>query len=168
MGAIHGLGYLGEPRAVGRLIDVLAGRDPLRAQVASGALELITGHHEDPEESLLRNRWMTWWDKNGHEFREGQRYRHGRLYDPGLLIERLRHGDPAVRRTSYDELVISTGVTRAFDAEGPYRVQQSHCRDWEVWWEEQRSVYPSGGWFFHGERIAIETARADAGVRARG
>jgi tetratricopeptide (TPR) repeat protein len=153
MGAIHGLGYLGEPRAVGRLIDVLAGRDPLRAQVASGALELITGHHEDPEESLLRNRWMTWWDKNGHEFREGQRYRHGRLYDPGLLIERLRHGDPAVRRTSYDELVISTGATQAFDAEGPYRVQQSHCREWGVWWDEQRSQYPSGGWFFHGERI---------------
>ena len=153
VGAIHGLGYLGEPRAVGRLIDVLAGRDPLRAQVASGALELITGHHEDPEESLLRNRWMTWWDKNGHEFREGHRYRHGRLYDPGLLVERLRHGDPAVRRTSYDELVISTGVHHAFDAEGPFRVQLAHCREWATWWEGQQRAYPSGGWFFHGERI---------------
>ncbi len=153
MGAIHGLGYLGDPRAVGRLIDVLAGRDPLRAQVASGALELITGHHEDPEESLLRNRWMTWWDKNGHEFREGQRYRHGRLYDPGLLIERLRHDDPGVRRTSYDELVISTGNSLAFDAEGPYRVQQAHCRAWENWWTTHKPQYPSGGWFFHGERI---------------
>ena len=153
MGAIHGLGYLGDPRAVGRLVDVLAGRDPLRAQVASGALELITGHHEDPEESLLRNRWMTWWDRHQHDFREGQRYRHGRPYDPGLLIERLRHDDPAVRRTSYDELVISTGAVLPFDAEGPYRVQQAHLREWGLWWTEQRSRYPSGGWYFHGDRI---------------
>jgi HEAT repeat protein len=153
MGAIHGLGYLGDPRAVGTLIDVLAGRDPLRAQVASGALELITGHHEDPEESLLRNRWMTWWDRHRGDFAEGRRYRHGRLYDPGLLIERLDHDDPAVRRTSYDELVISTGERLPFDAEGPYRVQRAHLREWAHWWMENREQYPSGGWFFHGERI---------------
>jgi len=153
MGAIHGLGYLGDPRAVNKLIDVLAGRDPLRAQVASGALELITGHHEDPEESLLRNRWMTWWDRHRLDFREGHRYRHGRLYDPGLLIERLGHNDPAVRRTSYDELVISTSAALPFDAEGPYRVQQAHRRAWGRWWDDQRERYPSGGWFFHGDRI---------------
>ena len=153
MGAIHGLGYLGDPRAVGRLVDVLAGRDPLRAQVASGALELITGHHEDPEESLLRNRWMTWWERNSDAFQEGQRYRHGRPYTPGLLIHRLHHDDPAVRRTSYDELVISTGAALAFDAEGPYRVQRAHLHAWEQWWTEHETQYPSGGWYFHGDRI---------------
>jgi len=153
LGAVHGLGYLGDPRAVGRLIDVLAHRDPIRGQVASGALELITGHHEDPEESLLRNRWMTWWDRHKQNFRDGQRYRHGKTFDPGLLIERLDHADAAVRRTSYDELVISTGHRLPFDAEGPYRVQQAHLRAWRDWWEGQTTGFPSGGWYFHGERI---------------
>jgi len=153
LGAVHGLGYLGDPRAVGRLIDVLAHRDPIRAQVASGALELITGHHEDPEESLLRNRWMTWWDRHKHDFRDGQRYRHGKAFTPGLLVERLDHNDAAVRRTSYDELVISTGHRLPFDAEGPYRVQQAHLRAWREWWTEQSDAFVAGGWFFHGERI---------------
>ncbi len=153
IGAIHGLGYLGDPRAVSRLLDVLTHKDPVRVQVASGALELLTGHHEDPEESLLRSRWMTWWDRHGHSFRDGMRYRHGKLFDPGQLVERLDHDDAAVRRTSYDELVISTGHSLAFDAEGPYRIQQSHIRAWRTWWEESRGAYPAGGWYFHGERI---------------
>jgi hypothetical protein len=58
IGAIHGLGYLGDVRAVQRLIDALASRDITRCQMANAALEIITGHHEDPEESLLRNRWI--------------------------------------------------------------------------------------------------------------
>jgi HEAT repeat protein len=153
LGAVHGLGYLGDPRAVSRLIDVLAHRDPIRAQVASGALELITGHHEDPEESLLRNRWMTWWDRHKQDFRDGQRYRHGQAFTPGLLVERLDHKDAVVRRTSYDELVISTGHRLPFDAEGPYRIQQAHLRAWREWWDAHRTSFPSGGWFFHGERI---------------
>lgn len=153
LGAIQGLGYLGDPRAVERLIDVLAGRDPIRAQVASGALELITGHHEDPEESLLRNRWMLWWDHHRDRFRQGTRYRHGEPFSPGLLIERLTHSDGSVRRTSYDELVISTGAHLPFDADGPYRVQCAHVAAWRRWWDDHGGAYGQGGWYFHGERI---------------
>jgi HEAT repeat protein/tetratricopeptide (TPR) repeat protein len=153
IGAIQGLGYLGDPRAVERLIDVLAGRDPLRAQVASGALELITGHHENPEESMLRNRWIGWWGRHAQDFEPGTRYRFGRPFSPGVLIERLHHDDGLVRRTSYDELVISTGQRLSFDAEGPYRVQSSHIRAWERWWSGAQGRFPAGHWTFHGERI---------------
>lgn len=153
IGALQGLGYLGDPRAVERLIDILAGRDPLRAQVASGALELITGRHENPEESLLRNRWIEWWARNGPDFQPGVRYRFGQLFSPELLIDRLANDDGLVRRTSYDELVIGTGQRLPFDAEGPYQVQVSHVRGWRRWWSENRQSFPAGRWTFHGERI---------------
>ncbi len=155
VGALQGLGYLGDPRAVPRLLELLGGRDRDRSRqaVANGALELITGHHEDPEESMLRSRWMSWWGHNADRFRDGQRYRHGQLMDPGQLIERLENDDPFVRRSTYDELVISTGCRLPFDAEGPYRVQVAHRRAWAAWWAEAQPEFPAGRWSFHGELL---------------
>jgi HEAT repeat protein len=153
-GAIHGMGYLGEIRSVQRLIDALASRDSTRCQMANASLEIITGHHEDPEESLLRNRWIDWWEKNGDQFSEGCRYRHGELMDPSTLLQRLEHDDSLVRRSAYDELVISTGEHLPFDADGPYRVQVSHIQNWKRWWKSQDPErYPPGQWWFHGEPI---------------
>jgi tetratricopeptide (TPR) repeat protein/HEAT repeat protein len=153
LGALQGLGYLGDPRAVTRLIEATASRDPARSRVASGALEIITGHHEDPEESLLRNRWTQWWEEHSNHFEDGFRYRHGRLMDPGLLIDRLSHDDPMVRRATYDELVIATGQRLPFDAEGPYRVQTQHISAWRQWWSENSTAFPEGRWTFHGETV---------------
>ena len=153
LGALQGLGYLGDPRAVSRLIESTASRDPARARVASGALEIITGHHEDPEESLLRNRWIHWWENHKNHFEEGFRYRHGRLMDPGLMIARLNHDDPMVRRSTYDELVIATGQRLPFDAEGPFRVQTQHINAWRDWWAENKENFQAGRWTFHGETI---------------
>ena len=153
LGALQGLGYLGDPRAVSRLIESTASRDQARGRVASGALELITGHHEDPEESLLRNRWTHWWEGHKGHFEDGFRYRHGRLMDPGQLIARLTHDDPMVRRSTYDELVIATGIRLPFDAEGPFRVQSNHINAWRNWWAENKAHFESGRWTFHGECI---------------
>lgn len=153
LGALQGLGYLGDPRAIPRLIEATASREPSRARVASGALEIITGHHEDPEESLLRNRWTHWWDEHQGHFEDGFRYRHGRLMDPGLMIARLSHDDPMVRRSTYDELVIATGQRLPFDAEGPFRIQVQHIENWKRWWSENKDHYASGRWTFHGETI---------------
>jgi hypothetical protein len=134
-------------------LGILGSRDPARNRITSVALELLTGHHEDPEESLLRSRWMEWWAAHQEDFVAGNRYRHGRLLDPGGLIERLDHDDPMVRRSTYDELVISTGVRLPFDAEGPWRVQRSHRRQWSAWWRAEAERYPAGRWFFFGEQI---------------
>lgn len=152
LGALQGLGYLGDPRVVERLIDATASRDPQRARVASSALEVLTGHHEPLEESLLRNRWLEWWTLNRANFADGQRYRHGALMSPGLLIDRMAHDDALVRRSSYDELVISTGTRLPFDADGPWRVQSAHLEAWRAWWRQQPSA-SIGRWTFHGEVI---------------
>ena len=74
--------------------------------------------------------------------------------DPGTLLDRLEHDDPLVRRSAYDELVISTGEHLPFDAEGPFRVQASHIQNWKRWWRSQEpEAYPAGRWWFHGEPI---------------
>lgn len=153
LGAIQGLGFLGDPRAVPRLIDATGSRDQTRAFVASGALEILTGHPESVDESLLRNRWTEWWAKNGSSFSPGVRYRLGRRFDAGLLIERLSDDDALVRRTTYDELVISTGARLPFDPEGPYRVQVAHQAAWRRWWRENAESLPPGRWSFHGGEI---------------
>ncbi len=153
LGALQGLGYLGDPRAVPRLIDACGARDQTRAFVASGALEILTGHPESVDESLLRNRWTEWWGKNGSSFTPGVRYRLGRRFDAGLLIERLGDDDALVRRAAYDELVISTGARLPFDPEGPYRVQVAHQAAWRRWWRENADGLPPGRWSFHGGEI---------------
>jgi len=152
LGALQGMGYRGGPRVVERLIEATASRDPQRLRVASGALEIMTGHRESTDESLLRNRWMGWWDRNRERFAEGQRYRHGERMTAGLLVDRMQHDDPLVRRSSYDELVISTGVRLPFDAEGPWRVQQAHLKAWRAWWAKQDGA-TMGRWPFHGQII---------------
>lgn len=154
LGALQGLGYLGDARAVPRLLDACAGRNAQRARVAGAALEVLTGHREDPEESLLRNRWSAWWEQHQGAFTEGRRFRHGRLMDPGLLIERMSHDDAMVRRSTYDELVIGTGVRLPFDADGPYRVQVLHQARWRGWWAEQVRGWQPGRWTFYGEDVS--------------
>lgn len=154
LGALQGLGYLGDPRAVPLLIDATASRDSQRARVASTALEILTGHHEDAEESLLRSRWAQWWDTKSADLQSGRRYRLGHLFEPGQLVARLSHDDALVRRSTYDELVISTGKRLPFDAEGPYRVQVAHQAVWAAWWRIASETWPVGRWSFHGEVLA--------------
>jgi HEAT repeat protein/predicted negative regulator of RcsB-dependent stress response len=153
LGAILGLGYLGDPRVVPRLIEYTASRNTSLSHAASQALETLTGHYESIEESLLRVRWLDWWEQNQGAFQAGQRYRHGELMTSKLLIDRMGHDDPLVRRTCYDELVISTGVRLPSDVDGPWRVQCAHRRSWSRWWKKNGSAQPRGAWLFHGEVI---------------
>lgn len=153
LGALQGLGYLGNPnhRVLDRLIGALDHRDRRLAGVACTALELITGHREDPEEPGVQARWCRWWEDHGHRFQEGVRYRNGLLHSPKVLIDRLEHDDVLVRRSSYDELVITTGESLPFDADGPWRVQLAHRAAWAAW--VARAQLPEGRWMFDGDPI---------------
>ncbi len=150
LSAIHGLGYLGDARAIPILLEMTGLRDRNKAIAASHALELLTGHHENTEDYLLRARWQRWLDAQP-TWRSNVRYRGGVPMSPASLIEGLGHDDRLVRASSYDELVIATGVQLPFDIDGSWRRQKAQIQAWQSWWQEQRSTYPVGCWVLHGQ-----------------
>jgi tetratricopeptide (TPR) repeat protein len=153
LGALQGLGLLGDPRAVPVLLEALTGRSRPIAEVAAGALQILTGHSEDLDEPGGRTRFAQWWEANQARYRDGLRYRDGRVFDVGALLSRMDDDDSWTRRSAYDELVIATGCRLPFDADGPWRVQRSHVVAWRAWWHEHRAAFPAGGWYLDGERI---------------
>ncbi len=152
-GALTGLAYLGDPRAAELLVDSTARPEARVAAVASSALEVLTGHHEPHEVPDLRQRWKRYWASVEKAFIPGVRYRYGRKLDPGVLIERMGADELLTRRTSYDELVITSGVQLPFDADGAWRLQVHHRLAWERWWREHRDAFEPGTWTFHGEIV---------------
>lgn len=69
------------------------------------------------------------------------------------MIERMGHDDAQVRASTYDELVIGTGVRLPFDGDGPFRVQVQHQARWRAWWAAEQPRWPAGRWTFHGEDV---------------
>jgi HEAT repeat protein/tetratricopeptide (TPR) repeat protein len=154
LGALVGLGLLGDPRGVQTLLEYLKSRDTRSFEVAASALEVLTGHHEDVEEPGARQRWDDWWVAHAERFALGVRHRAGVPMDAGWLISRMEDVDPYTRRTAYDELVITTGVSLPFDAEGPWRLQQAHLREWRAWWQANQSRFPAGSWYLDGQGVS--------------
>jgi hypothetical protein len=153
LGALLGLGLLGDPRAVPVLLKALDHRDRKVSDVANGALSIITGHQEEMDQPGWKSRWNLWWEQNEQMMSPGVRHRNGAVYDMSLLIDNMTHSDPWVRRTAYDELVITTGHTLPFDADGPWRTQQAHLRGWRHWWKEAQSWLQPGQWYLDGQTI---------------
>lgn len=153
LGALQGLGLMGDPRAVPVLLAALTGRPRAVADVANDALTILTGHAEDLDDPGARGRWSQYWEAHEANFQEGVRYREGRAMDGQLLLDRMRDDLPWTRRTAYDELVITTGARLPFDSDGPWRVQQAHLRAWDTWYRDNRTRFPAGGWYLDGERI---------------
>ena len=151
--ALQGLGYLGDVRAIPRLLASLAHRDRSVVAVACGALALLTGHREDPDEPGVHARWERWWEDNASGFTEGVRTRYGQPISPTVLAKKLADDDPLVRRGAYDELVITTGCHLPFDADGPWRIQQMHRRAWLMWAQENEGRFHPGRWWFNGDAI---------------
>src|SRR5690606_15623685 len=146
-----GLGLLGDSRAVPVLLEALGRRDRKIVDVAAGALELITGHHEEDTPGY-RARWHSWWETHAADLPEGVRLREGKVFGLDFLLDRMGHDDPWVRRTAYDELCITTGERLPFDADGPWRLQVAHIRAWRKWWVGQKARYLPGGWYLDGKR----------------
>lgn len=151
LGALAGLGLLGNVRGVRKLIDNVGSRDSARQAVAAAALELMLGHREDLEDSHPRQKWEAWWEENSAKFEERVRWRRGAPHSVRSLVDRLADDDPALRTTTYDELVIATGVRLPFDADGPWRMQLQHRAAWSRWWADHHHELPDSGWLFHGE-----------------
>lgn len=153
LGALQGLGLLGDPRGIPTLLEALHARDRRVVEVGAGALTLLTGHHEDIDDPGWRNRWHAWWEGHEGRFPDGVRHRLGKIFDCGLLVEGMGHHDAWTRRTAYDELVITCGASLPFDADGPWRVQQAHLSAWQGWWKKARHRYIAGRWYHDGKQI---------------
>lgn len=153
LGALQGLGLMGDPRGVPALLKALHQRDRRVVEVAAGALEILTGHAEDPDTPGARNRWHAWWEANTGRFKEGVRHRGGKVFECGHLVDRMEHPDAWTRRTAYDELVITSGHTLPFDADGPWRVQQAHVRAWRRWWASAKDRFVAGRWYLDGRQV---------------
>lgn len=154
LGALQGLGLLGDPRAVPDLLEALDRRDRKVVEVAAGALQILTGHSEQLDEPGWKTKWNLWWEREGPRFEVGVRHRQGQVFDAGLLLDRMQADDPWTRRTAYDELVITSGQNLPFDADGPWRVQQAHLRTWKAWWLEQGRRLRPGRWYLDGQEVA--------------
>ena len=152
LSAIHGLGYIGHTLAIPMLLDMTGLKDRSVAIAASHALELITGHHENTEDYLLRARWQTWLDTHNH-FVRGIRYRRGEPMSPSTLIDALSHDERIVRMSAYDELVIMTGVNLPFDVDGIWRLQKEQIHAWKDWWSRHQETFPVGKWVYQGSLI---------------
>lgn len=153
LGALQGLGLLGDSRGIPTLLEALHARNRRVVEVASGALSIFSGRDDDVEQPGIRSRWHQWWEENEGRFPEGMRHRDGKVFDAGLLIDKMGHHDAWVRRTSYDELVITTGHDLPFDADGPWRVQAAHLRAWRGWWKTTKVRMPAGHWYHDGRRV---------------
>ncbi|MEZ4235345.1 MAG: HEAT repeat domain-containing protein [Myxococcota bacterium] len=154
LGALQGLGLLGDPRGVSTLLGALHARDRRMVEVACGALTILSGRVDDPTEPGVRARWNEWWAESEAKLGAGVRHRHGRPFHCGLLIDAMEDADPYVRRTAYDELVITSGEAMPFDADGPWRVQQAHLAAWRRWWAGAAGSFPPGRWLLDGEVLA--------------
>lgn len=154
LGAMQGLGLLGDVRAMPRLIDLVGSRDPVRQAAAAAALEVLTGHREDPEEAYPRQKWEAWWSENAGKMRDGVRWRGGQPLTVRALIDRLGHDDAHVRQSAYDELCVATGERLPFDADGPWRMQLAHRAGWARWYAENAHRLPQTGWMFYGDSVA--------------
>jgi len=153
LGALQGLGYLGDTRGVPSLLMAMSSKSPHKQVVAAGALEMITGHQINPDQPGVHTLWERYWEEHEQHFQTGVRYRDGRVLDLGLLVEKMSDRDPLVRRGAYDEIVISTGENLPFDADGPWRVQSNNVRDWSRWCRENADRFTPGHWWFNGESI---------------
>jgi hypothetical protein len=154
LGALQGLGLMGEPRGVPALLAALSARDRKVVEVAAGALQILTGHLESVEETGLARRWKEYWETEQHRFRSGVRHRDGTVFDPAALLVKMDHDDPWVRRTAFDEMAITTGGQLPFDADGPWRVQRAHLRAWHRWWATHRHAMAPGRWYLDGAPIS--------------
>jgi HEAT repeat protein/tetratricopeptide (TPR) repeat protein len=153
LGALQGLGLMGDARAVPILLKALSARRRKIVEVASGALQILTGHCEDVDNPGFKARWHVWWEANHENFQDGVRYRDGEHFGASLLLRRMKSDDPWTRRTAYDELVITTGCSLPFDSDGPWRTQRGHLRAWFTWWNSNRESYQAGRWYLDGKSI---------------
>ncbi|MBW2737391.1 MAG: HEAT repeat domain-containing protein [Deltaproteobacteria bacterium] len=178
---LKAIGVLGNVDAVEMLISELNSKDEALRVAAGEALELLTGaglketitvvekidkdelfEGEEPPEPgseevehvcTSYDEWANWWNQNRSRFQSTIRWRYGKPFDFGLCIDEIggenaRFGD---RQRAYLELVIRSGHDIPFEPDWFVAKQRESLHQWQIWWQENRSIFAPGKWYFHGK-----------------
>lgn len=178
---LEAMGVIGNVDAVEMLVSGLNSEDELLRVAAGKALELLTGAglketitvveeidtdelfegEEPPEprsEEIERvctshDEWVNWWNQNRSRFQSTIRWRYGKPFDFGLCIDEMgvenaRFGD---RQRAYLELLIRSGHDIPFEADWFVAKQRESLYQWQTWWQENRSIFAPGKWYFNGK-----------------
>ena len=96
--------------------------------------------------------WRTWWRENQTRFQDATRYRNGKPYGPGCLIENLKTETcpNRIRDLAHHELLIRYGADIPFELEMRIAEQQKAIAHYEAWLAENGSRFQDGQWYFNG------------------
>jgi uncharacterized protein (TIGR02270 family) len=96
--------------------------------------------------------WQQWWSLNNAAFDTQVRYRSGRPYSHGCLVdvltsERSLH---LIRRLACDELVVRYGMDVPFETDMFVREQQRVLGDIDVWAQRSMDTFKEGCFYYAG------------------
>ncbi len=108
---------------------------------------------EEPGETVERishnsEQWKSWWSKNKLKFRQDLRYRVGKPYSPGSLIDTLDsfYLSDMTRKLVYEELVIRYNADIPFETDTLVAKQILVIDKYRKWDNNTRQRYKPGLW----------------------
>jgi hypothetical protein len=99
--------------------------------------------------------WRAWLCAHSDDFDSNYRYRNGKRYEPGTLLENLVDDKSPhhVRQLAFDELTIRYGCDLPFEADMPVVEQLRMLRDIADWINANKSRFQPGLWYFAGHPV---------------
>ena len=107
--------------------------------------------------SQERQGWQTWWAENESGFEPGVRYRLGKLYSPGSLVEILGSDQSPhlVRTLAYEELVVRYGTDVPFEVDMFLVSQQNAIERMKDWVQQNGHRFREGAYYFGGRLMPL-------------
>ena len=99
--------------------------------------------------------WRSWLEENKHRFDRSVRWRMGQPYGPAALFECLNAPTSpyAVRRATYEELVVRYRLDVPFEADLPVSHQRRFLEKIRAWVSRQPQEFGEGRWYFGGQLL---------------
>lgn len=96
-------------------------------------------------------RWALWWRNNRDRFKRRVRYRAGKPFGPGVLLETIENANPKKQRQlAFEEWVARYELPLSFDTSMTVEAQRRFLQQARAWAANEGSQFRSGGWYFGG------------------
>jgi uncharacterized protein (TIGR02270 family) len=98
-------------------------------------------------------RWAAWWQQNAARFNSSPRWRNGKPFDCGVLVDILldARSDYETRQLAHLELIIRSGQHIPFEPDGFISKQQRAISQWQAWWHANVAVFKNRCWTYDGQ-----------------